>query len=229
VTHSSCENNTTTDTNDCEQPVAAVCTRRNAAKREAIAYVLDATGEGPFTTDGAKSEDDGSLTSESTDVMTPDDDPRQDDMVTENDDITDGDIDNVITDLSNIDVSDCETLTENVAASDTETARNFRRAQDADKTLDSYRTRALAGSREYIIKDGLLYKRASLSATTTDPTYVLVLPKSHETETIRAAHSSLLGGYLGIRKTVQRINSDFFIPRIRAKVARYMRCCQECR
>jgi len=82
--------------------------------------------------------------------------------------------------------------------------------RDADKTLDSYRTRALAGSREYIIKDGLLYKHASPSATTTDPTYVLVLPKSHETETIRAAHSSLFGGHLRIWKTVQRINSDFY-------------------
>jgi len=153
VTHGSCDNNTTTG---CEQRVAAIGTRVNAAEHETIANGLDATGERHFMTDGAKSEDDDSLTSESTDVMAPDDDPRQDDMVTENDDITDGDIDDVITDFSNIDVSDCETLTENVTTSDTETARDFRRAQDADKTLDSYRTRALAGSREYIIKDRLL-------------------------------------------------------------------------
>jgi len=67
-------------------------------------------------TDGAK--DDDSLTGESTDVMAPDDVPRQDDMVTKNDEITDGDIDNVITDFGNIDVSDCETLAENVTVRD---------------------------------------------------------------------------------------------------------------
>jgi len=202
----------------------------NAAKHKA--NTNDATDERRFTTDDAKSKDDGSSTDESADVMAPDDDPKRNDMVTENDDRTDdtldGDIDNVSTDFSNIDVSDCETLTENVTASDTEAARDFRRAQDADKTLDSYRTRALAGSQEYMIKDGLLFKRALPSATTTDPTYVLVLPKSHETETIRAAHSNLFGGHLGIRKTIQRINSDFFIPRIKAKVARYVRCGHEC-
>jgi len=147
---------------------------------------------------GAKGDD--NLTGESTDVMAPDDDPRQDDTVNKNDGITDGDIDDVITEFSNIDMSDCETLAENVTESETETARDFRRAQNADKALDSYRVRAEAGSREYVIKNGLLFKRAPPSASATDPTYVLVLPKAHETETIRAAHNSLFGGHLGVQK-----------------------------
>jgi len=115
--------------------------------------------------------------------MAPGDGPKRNDMLTENDDRKDkaeyGDIDDVITEFSNIDMSDCETLTENVTESEMETARDFRRAQNADKALDSYRTRAEAGSREYVIKDGLLFKRARPNATTTDPTYVLVLLKSH--------------------------------------------------
>jgi len=222
ATRSSCGNNIT-DMNDCQQLVAAITTRANAAKHKADTN--DATGEIRFMTYGAK--DDDNLTGESTDVMAPDDDPRQDNMVTENDEITDEDIDDVITEFSSIDMSDCETLTENVTESETEMARDFRRAQNADKALDSYRTRAEAGSREYVIKDGLLLKHAPSSATTTDPTYVLVLPKSHETETIRAAHSSLFGGHLGVRKTVQRISNDFFLPRAKSKIARYVRCCHE--
>jgi len=109
TTRNSCGNNTT-DMNDCEQLVAAVTNRANAAKHKADTN--DATGKRRFMTYGAKSDD--NLTGESTDVMAPDGDPRQDDMVSKNDRITDGDIDDVITEFSNIDMSDFETLAENV-------------------------------------------------------------------------------------------------------------------
>jgi len=47
-------------------------------------------------------------------------------------------------------------------------SRDFKIAQDADRRLDSFRTRASAGSIEYRIVDGLLYKRTMPGNTTTN-------------------------------------------------------------
>jgi len=58
--------------------------------------------------------------------------------------------------------------------------------------------------------------------------YVLVLPETQERETIRLAHSSLMGGHLGVRKTMQRIANDFFFPRMKQKVTQYVKCCHLC-
>jgi len=111
---------------------------------------------------------------------------------------------------------------------ETGTAFEFKHAQDSDNGLDSYRTTALAGSNEYHIIEGLLYKRARLGDTMNNGGYVLVLPAVYEREAIRLAHSSLWGGHLGSRKTVQRISNDFFFPRLKQKVAQYIKCCHIC-
>jgi len=111
---------------------------------------------------------------------------------------------------------------------ETNASQSFKKAQDEDQTLKSYRVRARAGSSEYIIADGLLYRRASSNVNVTYASYVLIVPQAYERETIRAAHSSLLGGHLGIRKTTQRISKDFFIPRLKQKGVKYTQFCHEC-
>jgi len=58
--------------------------------------------------------------------------------------------------------------------------------------------------------------------------YLLVLPHEFQKDTIRLAHSSLFVGHLGVRKTVQRISNEFFYPRMKQKVAQFLRCCHEC-
>jgi len=115
-------------------------------------------------------------------------------------------------------MSDRATAEETVTRTETEMSHRFKLAQDNDESLDCYRTRASCGSSEYVFQNGLLYKRAGPGAAETDLAYVLVVPKTHETEVIKTAHSSVFGGHLGVRKTVQRISSEFFIPRLKQKV-----------
>ena len=50
-----------------------------------------------------------------------------------------------LTEFGNTDVSDRQALTESVVGPQTEISREFKSAQDADKSLDVYRTRASLG------------------------------------------------------------------------------------
>jgi len=77
-------------------------------------------------------------------------------------------IDDVFTNFGKIDVSDCETLKDTITGPKTVASYQFKRAQDDDRSLDCYRTRGLAGSREYVVRNGLLYRRAGVSATAMD-------------------------------------------------------------
>ena len=204
---------------------ALVTTRSRAARHETDEDdAADSAGETDAPGDRDKTR------RETRDVKVLSDGPNKDRTVTQDVRYTQADesqIGDAVKDFGNIDVTDLETLTETITEPETETSREFKRAQDADKGLDSYRTRALAGSSEYRIIDGLLYKRASPDASAINGGYVLVLPNCYERETIRLAHSSLLGGHLGFRKSVQRIANVFFFPHLKQKVTQYVNCCRE--
>ena len=134
-----------------------------------------------------------------------------------------------IRDFNNIDISDIDlTQTETIGEGETERAREFRQSQGADSGLQSYWTRAAAGSADFCIINGLLYKRALTGGYVTDSGYLLVIPESHEREIIRMAHDSLLGAHLGVNKTAQRIGSQFFFPKMKKKVSTYVKCCHQC-
>ena len=47
-------------------------------------------------------------------------------------------------------------------------------------------------------------------------------------EIIKLAHSNTLSGHFGTRKTAQRVEAEFHIPRLRKKVSQYIKCCHEC-
>ena len=56
----------------------------------------------------------------------------------------------------------------------------------------------------------------------------LVLPQSLRKRVMEQAHSSILGGHLGIAKTSDRILSCFYWPGLREDVARYCKSCDVC-
>lgn len=45
---------------------------------------------------------------------------------------------------------------------------------------------------------------------------------------LKLAHDSLMGGHLGIRKTMDRVLSEFYWPGVGMDVTRYCRSCDIC-
>jgi len=140
--------------------------------------------------------------------------------------------DYALQDLARIDISDIQhedvTQTETHGDANRDRAQRFKLDQQTDGGLQVYWTRAKLGSTEFTIRSDLLYRRASMHSGVTNDGYVLVLPRSHESETIRLAHDSLLGGHLGTRKTFQRISGEYFFPKMKRKVTQYVRACHHC-
>jgi len=66
---------------------------------------------------------------------------------------------------------------------------DFRIAQQADKTLEMYWNRAKAGSSEFTIVDGLLYKRLP-GNDFADSDYTLVLPELYQDQVMRMGHDT---------------------------------------
>ena len=130
-----------------------------------------------------------------------------------------------------IDVSDSERKADRPDALTTDVdceTVSFKEAQRNDKILQSYWRRAEKGSNEYKVFDGLLYKRTTLTDLFGSKEYVLVLPQVHHSEIIRLAHDSLAGAHLGVRKTCERISREFFIPKMRHRVAKHIKVCHQC-
>ena len=47
---------------------------------------------------------------------------------------------------------------------------------------------------------------------------MLVVPAAYEGEILRCAHKTPLGGHAGIKRTLQHVESEFFFPKMRAKI-----------
>jgi len=104
----------------------------------------------------------------------------------------------------------------------------FRQRQTTDPGLQSYWTHARAGSDDFKIIRGLLYRRAPWSSTITNDGYVLVLPASAECDVIQMGHDTPLSGHMGVKKTMQRVASEFYFPKMQRKIAQFVKCCHIC-
>ncbi len=56
----------------------------------------------------------------------------------------------------------------------------------------------------------------------------VVVPKGLREQVMKVAHESLMGGHLGARKTVDRIQSQFYWPGIGGDVRRHCMSCDIC-
>jgi transposase InsO family protein len=77
----------------------------------------------------------------------------------------------------------------------------------------------------FFIADRMLYHRDKVLG---EKIAQLVLPKSRRKEVIELAHSSVFGGHLGFRKTVERIRYSFFWESMRKDVEGFCRSCEPC-
>ena len=56
----------------------------------------------------------------------------------------------------------------------------------------------------------------------------IVVPEIYQKQVMKLAHESIVGGHLGVKKTVDRITSNFHWPGVVADVTRFCRSCDIC-
>ena len=109
-------------------------------------------------------------------------------------------------------------------------------AQATDPHLDSIRRRVDSGNitvsrglnrgeTKFVQKKGLLYRQFTKGNKVT---LQLVIPVGFRQKVLRLAHETLLAGHLGIKKTLDRVVSEFFWQGVCGDVARFCKSCDIC-
>ena len=112
----------------------------------------------------------------------------------------------------------------------------LKQAQATDPNLDSIRGRVESGSitesrglnrgeTKFVRKKGLLYRQFTKGNKVT---LELVIPGVFREKVLRLAHETLLTEHLGIKKTLDRVVSEFFWPGVCGDVARFCKSCDIC-
>ena len=87
--------------------------------------------------------------------------------------------------------------------------------------------RADAGSTQFQVINGLLYRVAPPTRGTADG-YQLIVPAKYRAELIKMAHDAPYSGHMGVRKSRERLESLYYWPRMNKMVAQYVRQCERC-
>uniref|UniRef100_K7EXE6 Gypsy retrotransposon integrase-like protein 1 n=1 Tax=Pelodiscus sinensis TaxID=13735 RepID=K7EXE6_PELSI len=116
------------------------------------------------------------------------------------------------------------------------TQQEFQEAQQSDESLERAReeaqnqTPATVERGRFLIQEGLLYrepppgKKGSQAATRRQ----LVVPEAYREELLRVAHDGPFAGHLGVGKTCDRLEQNFYWPRMFGSVREYCRSCELC-
>ena len=112
----------------------------------------------------------------------------------------------------------------------------LKQTQATDPNLDTIRGRVESGNitmsrglnryeTKYVRKKGLLYRQFTKGNKVT---LQLVVSVGFHEKVLRLAHETLLTEHLGIKKTLDRVVSEFFWPGVCGGVARFCKCCDIC-
>ena len=102
--------------------------------------------------------------------------------------------------------------------------------------LDSIRSRVESGNitmsrglnrgeTKCVRKKGLLYRQFTKG---NNVTLQIVVPEGFREKVLRLAHETLLTEHLGIKKTLDRVVSEYFWPRVCGDVVRFCKSCDIC-
>ncbi|XP_063970498.1 uncharacterized protein LOC135157721 [Lytechinus pictus] len=117
------------------------------------------------------------------------------------------------------------------------TPDGFRKAQEADKTLDKIRQRVAAeevkvsrngNKSSFKMLNGVLYREFQDSRAAADVNTQLIVPQPLRKQVLKLAHESVMGGHLGASKTGDRILANFFWPGMHHDVKLFCRSCDSC-
>jgi len=85
-------------------------------------------------------------------------------------------------------------------------------------------------TRDMYIINGLLYIRSQARGMRKRDKrpMQLVVPQSMQEDVMRVAHESLVGGHMGLEKTVDKIRNEFYWPRMYSDVSHWVESCTVC-
>nr|XP_018672786.1 uncharacterized protein zf(cchc)-26 isoform X2 [Ciona intestinalis] len=112
--------------------------------------------------------------------------------------------------------------------------KTFQIAQDSDTSLDKFReksneTSGNNGHVKFVKKMNLLYRQFwNPNVNDGKPILQLLVPSNLRNKIIGIAHDSIMAGHMGVKKTLDRILSNFYWPGIRSDVTRFCRSCDVC-
>ena len=106
--------------------------------------------------------------------------------------------------------------------------------QRNDKSLDKYwsfKSPEVKGEREVIFleRGGVLYRQYTHPYINGGvPVKQIMVPKDLRHQVMTVAHDSITGGHMGIKKTTDRVLSNFYWPGIHGDITRFCRSCDIC-
>ena len=78
-----------------------------------------------------------------------------------------------------------------------------------------------------VIRNGILYRRWVCEKTDSD-LFELVVPETWRNDIVKMFHADPGAGYLGVKRTVERIRSRAYWPRVTETVKRFCERCEQC-
>ena len=105
--------------------------------------------------------------------------------------------------------------------------------QKEDSTLQKFKETKRTETRKsyrisYEKRGGIWYRVRQRKDEVVDDLKQILVPKSLRAKVMEAAHDSLFGGYLGVKKTENRIQTNFFWPELHDDVTSFCRSCDVC-
>ena len=107
------------------------------------------------------------------------------------------------------------------------------RLQEEDSTLQRFKETKVPETRKgYVIsyekRNGIWYRVRQRKDELGDSRKQILVPKSLREKVMEVAHDSLFGGHLGVRKTEDRIQTNFFWPGLHEDITSFCRSCDVC-
>ena len=108
------------------------------------------------------------------------------------------------------------------------------RLQKEDPSLEKYRSQTDPrkihdGEVSFEEKNGILFRVFKIfDANGEQATRQVVVPQPLRQQVMNVAHSSILGGHLGVKKTTDKITSNLYWPGIHSDITRFCQSCDIC-
>ena len=107
------------------------------------------------------------------------------------------------------------------------------KAQKDDVSLTTTRSRCEAnetiGKATFLKKNDLLYRKFSSPNVEHGRTFTqLFVPQQYRTLVMKLAHESVMAGHLAIKRTMQKVLSEFYWPGINSDIKRFCQSCDIC-
>lgn len=95
------------------------------------------------------------------------------------------------------------------------------------KILDT--TNSPESNKEYLVKDGILYRHFPGKSEEDESPWKLCIPKSDRKRILEEIHDSATAGHLGVTKSIARAAKWYYWPRMFEEIRRYVRKCILCK